>query len=132
MQPIRGTVQGEPEHHAEDRADGPGPPAGVGPFEHRGPDAGPASSVLVITKANVSGIPETPDFLKTMGVNAVMVNRFNMGGTGLRHVRELALDRATLKIRLPMWKPLPSPRHDQLQGRRPFLQSFPEVLWKRP
>lgn len=57
---------------------------------------GRACAVLVITKANASVIPETLDFLQDMGVTSVMVNRFNLGGTGLQHAGELVLDRAGL------------------------------------
>ena len=55
-----------------------------------------AYAVLVITKVNAPGIPETLELIRSLGAKGVMVNRFNLGGMGLRNVRELALDRQTL------------------------------------
>lgn len=55
-----------------------------------------AYAVLVITRVNAPGIPETLELLGSLGVDGVMVNRFNLGGLGLRHRDELAPDRETL------------------------------------
>ena len=56
-----------------------------------------AYAVLVVTAVNASGIPDTLQLIYDLGVRHVMVNRFNIGGMGLRHSRELILDRETLK-----------------------------------
>ena len=51
-----------------------------------------AYAVLVITKVNAPGIPATLELIHGLGVRSVMVNRFNIGGMGLQHRRELSLD----------------------------------------
>ncbi len=53
-------------------------------------------TVLVITKVNAPGIAETLRLIGDLGVKGVMVNRFNIGGMGILHSRELLLDRETL------------------------------------
>lgn len=57
---------------------------------------GGAYAVLVITKVNAPDVPQTLDLIYSLGVRNVMVNRFNIGGMGLRHTAELVLDRKTL------------------------------------
>ena len=52
---------------------------------------GRAYAVLVITKVNAPGIPATLELLHSLGVTGVMVNRFNLGGMGLKHREELVL-----------------------------------------
>ena len=56
-----------------------------------------AYAVLVITAVNAPGIPQTLQLIRELGVRNVMVNRFNIGGQGLLHSKELVLDVATLK-----------------------------------
>ncbi len=56
-----------------------------------------AFAVLVITKVNAPGIPETLDLIRSLGVSRVMVNRFNLGGMGLKYAEELVLDLITLR-----------------------------------
>ena len=56
-----------------------------------------AYAVLVISKVNAPDVTGTLEMLYGMGVRHVMVNRFNLGGMGLRNTRELVLDQATLK-----------------------------------
>ena len=56
-----------------------------------------AYAVLVVTAVNASGIPETLQLIHSLGVRGVMVNRFNIGGMGLRHCKELTLDAHTLQ-----------------------------------
>lgn len=56
-----------------------------------------AFAVLVITAVNAPGVPQTLEFIRDLGVRNVMVNRFNIGGMGLRHTKELVLNAATLK-----------------------------------
>ena len=56
-----------------------------------------AFAVLVITKVNAPDIPGTLQLLYDKGVRNVMVNRFNIGGMGLLHTKELVLDARTLK-----------------------------------
>ena len=53
-------------------------------------------AVLVLTRANVSHIPACLELIASLGVRGVMVNRFNLGGMGLRHAGELVLDRPAL------------------------------------
>lgn len=53
--------------------------------------------VLVITKVNAPGLPETLELIGRLGVRGVMVNRFNLGGMGLRNTEELTLDRETMQ-----------------------------------
>ncbi len=55
-----------------------------------------AYAVLVITKVNAPDVSGTLEYLYGMGVRNVMVNRFNIGGMGLRHTDELVLDPVTL------------------------------------
>ena len=50
-----------------------------------------AYAVLVITAVNAPGIPQTLQLIYDMGVRNVMVNRFNIGGMGLRNCKELVL-----------------------------------------
>ena len=56
-----------------------------------------AYAVLVVTAVNAPGVPETLQLIYDIGVRNVMVNRFNIGGMGLRHCSELVLNTATLK-----------------------------------
>ena len=52
---------------------------------------GRAYAVLVVTKVNAPGIPATLELLNSLGVTGVMVNRFNLGGLGLKNREELVL-----------------------------------------
>ena len=56
-----------------------------------------AFAVLVITKVNAPDVPGTLQLIRDLGVRSVMVNRFNIGGMGLKHSSELILDAPTLK-----------------------------------
>ena len=56
-----------------------------------------AFTVLVVTKVNAPGLPETLRLIGDLGIKGVMVNRFNIGGMGLRNVQELVLDRNSLR-----------------------------------
>ena len=56
-----------------------------------------AYAVLVITAVNAPDIPSTLALIRSLGVKNVMVNRFNIGGMGLQHTRELVLTQAALK-----------------------------------
>ena len=56
-----------------------------------------AYAVLVVTAVNAPGIPETLKLIRSLGVRGVMVNRFNIGGMGLLHCKELILDARMLK-----------------------------------
>ena len=51
-----------------------------------------AFAVLVVTAVNAPGIPQTLQLIYDMGVRNVMVNRFNIGGMGLKNSAELVLD----------------------------------------
>ena len=50
-----------------------------------------AYAVLVITKLNAPSVAETLGLIRDLGVRNVMINRFNVGGMGIRHYRELVL-----------------------------------------
>ena len=58
---------------------------------------GAAYSVLVITRENAAGIPETLELMKQIGITHVLVNRFNLGGMGLKNKEGLLPDRKLLK-----------------------------------
>ena len=55
-----------------------------------------AFTVLVITKVNAPGIGDTLALVRDLGVRGVMVNRFNIGGMGLRNMHELSLSKEDL------------------------------------
>lgn len=59
--------------------------------------AGVGVAVLVVTRVNVPGLEETLSLIGDCGVRTVMVNRFNIGGNGIRNVRELVPDRQMLQ-----------------------------------
>ena len=59
--------------------------------------AGIGAAVLVITQVNAPGVTETLSLLAEYGIKTVMVNRFNLGGNGIRNARELVPDRNTLQ-----------------------------------
>ena len=63
----------------------------------RAGQAGIGAAVLVITKVNAPGVAETIDLIRDCGIRTVMVNRFNIGGNGIRNAQELVPDRKTLK-----------------------------------
>lgn len=56
-----------------------------------------AFTVLVVTRVNAPGLPETLRLIGDLGIKGVMVNRFNIGGMGLRNIQELVLDRNSLR-----------------------------------
>ncbi len=56
-----------------------------------------AYAVLVITAVNASGVTETLQLIRDLGVRKVMVNRFNIGGMGLVHCNELVLNAKALE-----------------------------------
>ena len=59
--------------------------------------AGVGAAVLVATKVNAPGIAETLSLIRSCGVRSVMVNRFNIGGNGIRNLQELVPDRKMLQ-----------------------------------
>ena len=59
--------------------------------------SGVGVAVLVITKKNAAGVKETLELIKECGIRTVMVNRFNIGGNGIRNSKELVPDREMLK-----------------------------------
>lgn len=48
-------------------------------------------TVIVLTKYNVATISETIEYLATAGVRNIMVNRFNIGGMGIRNAGDLVV-----------------------------------------
>ena len=60
-------------------------------------NAGIGAAVLVITRVNAPGVAETLKLIRECGIRTVMVNRFNIGGNGIRNARELVPDRKTLQ-----------------------------------
>lgn len=53
-------------------------------------------AVMVITKKNAHDVTPTLKLIKECGIRTVMVNRFNIGGNGIRNVRELVPDKQML------------------------------------
>ena len=58
---------------------------------------GIGAAVLVITRVNAPYVTATLSLIRDCGIRTVMVNRFNIGGNGIRNVRELVPDRKTLR-----------------------------------
>lgn len=54
-------------------------------------------AVIVITKANYRYISETLHFLKELGVNRIMLNRFNLGGKGILEKDNLLISQKALE-----------------------------------
>lgn len=54
------------------------------------------AAVLIITAGNTDGLSATLEMYRDLGVRTVMVNRFNLGGNGLKHREELSLSREQL------------------------------------
>ena len=52
--------------------------------------------VVVITKANYLQIGETLEFIKSLGINRIMLNRFNIGGQGISEKSNLYLNTGEL------------------------------------
>ncbi|MFH1052364.1 MAG: radical SAM protein [bacterium] len=44
---------------------------------------------VVLNKLNLKDIEETLSYIKSLGLNRVMLTRFNVGGEGLKHIAEL-------------------------------------------
>ena len=63
----------------------------------RAGQAGIGVAILVITRVNAPGVGETLSLIGECGIRTVMVNRFNIGGNGIRNIRELVPDRDLLK-----------------------------------
>jgi radical SAM protein with 4Fe4S-binding SPASM domain len=55
-----------------------------------------AVAVIVITKANYEHIDKTLEFIDTLGIKRVMLNRFNIGGRGISERENLELDKEQL------------------------------------
>jgi radical SAM protein with 4Fe4S-binding SPASM domain len=53
-------------------------------------------AVIVITKANFNHIDKTLEFIKSLGINRIMLNRYNIGGTGIKHIKELVTTKEEL------------------------------------
>ena len=53
-------------------------------------------AVIVITKLNYLHIDKTLAFIKELGVSRVMLNRYNIGGTGIKFMKELATTKEEL------------------------------------
>jgi len=54
--------------------------------------------VIVITKENYSQIEKTLELFTSLGVESVMLNRFNIGGEGIKHIKEICLTKLELNI----------------------------------
>jgi radical SAM protein with 4Fe4S-binding SPASM domain len=65
--------------------------------ENRGRFTSPLIPVLVLTRINAAGAPDTIRRLHTLGFGQVMLNRFNIGGAGISHAGELSLDKGELR-----------------------------------
>lgn len=55
------------------------------------------AAVLIVTAVNAGGVGESLELYDEMGIRTVMVNRFNLGGNGLKNRSELELDMQTLR-----------------------------------
>lgn len=53
-------------------------------------------AVIVITKQNYSEIDKTLEFIKSLGIKRVMLNRFNIGGTGISEKENLELSKSEI------------------------------------
>ena len=51
------------------------------------------AAVLIVTAKNTSSLEGTLNLYKTLGIRTVLVNRFNLGGNGLKNREELCLTR---------------------------------------
>lgn len=51
--------------------------------------SGKGVAVLVMTKVNIPGITATLELIRSCGIRTVMVNRFNIGGQGIKNAAEL-------------------------------------------
>jgi radical SAM protein with 4Fe4S-binding SPASM domain len=58
---------------------------------------GIGAAVLVITRVNAPYVTATLSLIRDCGIRTVMVNRFNIGGNGIRNLRELVPDRIMLE-----------------------------------
>ncbi len=52
--------------------------------------------VIVLTKANFESISDTLEYIHALGIRRVMLNRFNLGGAGIRETGNLLMSRAEL------------------------------------
>lgn len=52
---------------------------------------------IVLNKMNIDALPETLAFIKSIGIDRVMLTRFNIGGEGIRHLNELTPGIADLR-----------------------------------
>lgn len=53
-------------------------------------------AVIVITKANFDHIDQTLAYIKQLGIDRVMLNRYNIGGTGIKHIKTLSTTKEEL------------------------------------
>lgn len=53
-------------------------------------------AVVVITKINYTKIAETLTFINSLGISRIMLNRFNIGGQGIREAEKLSLSKAEI------------------------------------
>ncbi|MFH2096034.1 MAG: radical SAM protein, partial [Bacteroidota bacterium] len=53
-------------------------------------------AVIVITKANYSVIRETLEFISSLGIKRIMLNRYNIGGNGIAQPENVVLSKAQL------------------------------------
>jgi radical SAM protein with 4Fe4S-binding SPASM domain len=57
----------------------------------------PIVGVVVLTKVNYPDLRETLEFLRNKGIKRIMVNRFNVGGRGIREWQSLSQSREELR-----------------------------------
>lgn len=53
---------------------------------------------IVLTRLNFKKLAETLLFLNDLGINQIMLNRFNVGGEGIRHQQKLQLSTEELRL----------------------------------
>jgi radical SAM protein with 4Fe4S-binding SPASM domain len=54
-------------------------------------------AVVVLTRHNVAGVADTLDFIASLGVKRIMVNRYNIGGRGVAEPRAVSATREELR-----------------------------------
>ncbi|MBN2681740.1 MAG: radical SAM protein [Bacteroidales bacterium] len=55
-------------------------------------------AVIVITKHNYKSIKETIRFIQSIGVNRIMLNRYNIGGAGITQIKELVMSKEEINF----------------------------------
>jgi radical SAM protein with 4Fe4S-binding SPASM domain len=57
-----------------------------------------ATAVVVVTRVNLAEIYETLELITSLGCKRILINRFNIGGSGIANNQELALNKIDLQF----------------------------------